>query len=71
MSDTAIHLPLSPIFVGKVGAYQSGDNFIKRLEALSANIRLKQKWTAADNTLAFYEMAHINMGKMFYCPGPN
>jgi len=43
VSATAIHLLLSPIFVGKVGAYQSGANFIERLEALSANIRLKQK----------------------------
>ncbi len=55
--------------MGKVRAYPSGAltglQFKGRLLVLLTNIRLGSKWLAVTNTLVYYGMELITIGKIF------
>ncbi len=56
MFNSFIHLHLSLVYKGKVGAYQSVVPF-GRLLALPTNIRIGWKWKEMTNRLAYYDTA--------------
>ncbi len=70
---TAIHVHLSLILGGKVGAWHSGLHSNGRLLALPTNIRLGWKWMEEANTLAYYYTARITaiIGFIVQAPGTN